>query len=267
MALSPTVLTARKTEPTRKFDPLGRLEQFYHAAKKAEWQVRDLSWDNLSPVPNAENERWNVLWSSVVQQQLQADIIAVEAAARLLVDVQEHEAKMYYSTMVQDEGRHCEAWKKLGGMLIDVEAHNPYLEEMGALFYDDDTLENRVIAFQVCFEGAAIYAFKQIADSTQNTILCEMATRLVRDDSIHHNSGVAYAHYLVGRATPSQKKEISKYIKQYAPLYIETTLWRPPARQWISRITKDKDQELLRRNQVLINRALQSLSIDPIFDI
>lgn len=267
MAIAPTLITARKTDNKRKFDPLGRLEQFYHAAKKAEWQIRDLSWENLEPVPHAENERWNVLWSSVVAQQLQADLIAVEAAAKLLVDVQENEAKMYYSTMVQDEGRHCEAWKKLNDMLVPVEAHNPYLAEMGELFFNSEEIEKRVLAFQVCFEGAAIYAFKQIADSTQNTILCEMATRLVRDDSIHHNSGVAYAHYLIEKASPAQRKDFGKYIQQYAPLYIESTLWRPPARQWISRITKDKDQELLRRNQVLMNRALISLGIAPIFDI
>ena len=53
------------------------------------------------------------LWRSVVTQQLQADELAVEMAAQLFSIAPDHEAKLYYTTMVQDESRHTEAWLKL----------------------------------------------------------------------------------------------------------------------------------------------------------
>lgn len=264
---SPAILTQRKTETTRRFDPLGRLEQFYFAAKKGEWTIKDLPWDNFDPVPRVESERWRLVWASVVAQQLQADIIAVEAATHLLVDVPEYEARMYYSTMVSDEARHCEAWTKLYNMLDPVDAHNPYLAEMGDIFREEECLENRVLAFQVCFEGAAIYAFKEISQAANQTILGEMASRLVRDDSIHHNSGVAYAQYLLSKCSPSKQKDLHRTLKRYAPLYIESTLWRPQARQWVARFTAQRDREMLRRNQVLINKAVVGLGLGPLFDI
>lgn len=263
----PHVITPRKTEVPRRLDPLGRLSQFYQAAKKGEWYVRDLPWDSLDPVPRAENERWRLLWSSIIQQQLQADLIAVEAASHLLVDVPEYEARMYYSTMVTDEARHCEAWTKLANMVEYVDGYNPYLAEMGDIFREEKGLENRVLAFQVCFEGAAIYAFKEISQAANHTILGDMASRLVRDDSIHHNSGVAYAHYLLQNVSDSHRKELYKTLKRYAPLYIESTLWRPKAREWVARFTAQRDKELLRRNQVLINKAVIGLGFAPIFDL
>ncbi|HCR52810.1 MAG TPA: hypothetical protein PLL64_09325 [Rhodothermales bacterium] len=263
----PEILTRRKTEQQRRSDPLGRLEQFYHAAKKGEWSIKDLPWENADPVPRVESERWRIVWASVVAQQLQADIIAVEAASNLLVDVTEFEARMYYSTMVSDEARHCEAWTKLAHMLDPVEAHNPYLAEMGDIFREEKGLENRVLAFQVCFEGAAIYAFKEISAAAHQTILGDMATRLIRDDSIHHNSGVAYAAYLLSKVSESQKKDLHKTLKRYAPLYVESTLWKPKARQWVARFTAQRDRELLHRNQVLINKAVLGLGLGPVFDI
>ena len=230
--LTPNLIVARKTTPPRRTDPLGRLEQFYHAAKKAEWSSKDLPWDKYDPVPRVEQERWRLVWASVVKQQLQADIIAVNLATKLLVQVEEREAQMYYGTMVQDEGRHCEVWSKLAGMMEDVECDNPYLREMGDLYADENGLEHLVVAFQACFEGAAIYAFKDISKAAHDSVLGAVATKLIKDDSIHHNSGVAYARYLLDRASPALKKDIHQRLKTHDSLYTANVMWRPKAREW-----------------------------------
>ena len=49
----------------------------------------------------------------MITQQLQADQFAVEMAAQLLSIAPDAEAKLYYTTMVQDEARHTEAWLRL----------------------------------------------------------------------------------------------------------------------------------------------------------
>jgi hypothetical protein len=246
---------------TNQLASLTKLKQFYHAAKKRTWEVKGLGWDDYPPVPRVESERWRLLWSSVVRQQLQADLIAVEASTQLLLAVPEHEARMYYSTMVQDEGKHVEGWTQLVHMLDDVDAENPYLRELGEMILDAKLIEQKVVGFQVVFEGAVIPAFKDIAVTAQKTVLGEMASRLVRDDSIHHHSGVAYAHYLLDNAPLSLRREITQTAQQYLPVYLESVRWRPPVRRWLDRFMKERDEINERQNREFIGRALNSLNI------
>src|SRR5438270_10412469 len=94
--------------------------RFYELAKHQEWQVRDVPWGEIPPVPEGKGSperqaRRRDVWRSVVMQQLQADVIACEMAAQLLNAAPDPEARLYYSTMVQDESRHTEAWLKLIG--------------------------------------------------------------------------------------------------------------------------------------------------------
>lgn len=247
-------------------DPLQRLNQFYRAARKGAWEISVLGWDERAPVPCAEQERWRLFWASVVQQQLQADRLAINAATQLLLDVPEHEATMYYSTMVQDEARHVECWTRLHHLLEPVDDEDPYLAEMGHMLLDGETLEERVVAFQVVFEGCAIQAFRDIADSAEATVLGEMARRLVRDDSIHHNSGVAYAEHLLATASPALKQHVAEVLRKYVPLYQEHLRWRPPVRRWLTRFMAERDAFTLTRNRLFINQAVVQLGLRAPFD-
>src|SRR5918994_6520345 len=92
--------------------------RFYELAKRQEWQVRSLPWGQLPPIPEGKGSperraRRNDMWRSVLTQQLQADMLACDMASQLLNIAPDIEAKLYYSTMVQDESRHTEAWLKL----------------------------------------------------------------------------------------------------------------------------------------------------------
>ena len=77
-------------------------------------------WNELPPIPEARGSaqkqaRRKDVWRSVITQQYQADILAVKMAAQLLNLAEHHEARLYYTTMAQDEARHVEAWLKLLG--------------------------------------------------------------------------------------------------------------------------------------------------------
>ena len=59
--------------------------RFYELAKRQEWQVRDLPWGEIPPIPEAragvspeKKERRQAVWRSVITQQLQADELAPE---------------------------------------------------------------------------------------------------------------------------------------------------------------------------------------------
>jgi len=74
--------------------------RFYLLAKHAEWQVKDVPWGQLAPVPEGKGSperqaRRRDIWRSVVMQQLQADIIACEMAAQLLNAAPDPEARLY----------------------------------------------------------------------------------------------------------------------------------------------------------------------------
>src|SRR3954470_15060593 len=96
---------APATEPAERPAYAGVL-RFYELAKKAEWQVRDLPWNEQPPIPAYQGSpqklaRRRDLRRSVIMQQLQADMFACEMAAQLLQAAPHPEARLYYSTMVQ----------------------------------------------------------------------------------------------------------------------------------------------------------------------
>src|SRR3954453_2988606 len=109
--------------------------RFYELAKHQEWQGKDVPWDDLPPIPEGEGSpqrqaRRRDIWRSVVMQQLQADVFACEMASQLLNASPHPEAKLYYSTMVQDESPPTEAWLKLIGQIGGEGERDPHLDRL-----------------------------------------------------------------------------------------------------------------------------------------
>src|SRR6266404_6890321 len=76
--------------------------RYYELAKRAEWQIRDMPWGDIPPIPEYKGTpqklaRRRDLWRSVIMQQLQADMFAVEMAAQLLSLAPHVEARLYYT--------------------------------------------------------------------------------------------------------------------------------------------------------------------------
>src|ERR1041385_4750506 len=144
---------------------LGGVYRYYELAKRAEWQVRDLPWGEVPPIPEYQGSpqklaRRRDLWRSVVTQQLQADELAVEMSTQLFAIAPDRDAKLYYTTMVQDESRHTEAGLKLihgGGGRGE---RDPYLDQLAHMTLDADTLEEKVFLMQVFYERLIIPRFR-----------------------------------------------------------------------------------------------------------
>ena len=118
-------------------------------------------------------------------------------ATQLFAIAPDHEAKLYYTTMVQDEARHTEAWLKLiheaGGMA----ERDPYLDDLARMTLDADTIEEKVFLMQVFYERLIIPRFRMIARSSRGTVLEDLCNRLAIDDGIHHGAGMAYERVLL----------------------------------------------------------------------
>jgi 1,2-phenylacetyl-CoA epoxidase catalytic subunit len=241
--------------------------RYYELAKKAEWQVRDLPWNELPPVPEYKGSEQKLarrqdLWRSVITQQLQADELAVEMATQLFSMAPDPEAKLYYTTMVQDESRHTEAWLRLIEDAGGRAESDPYLDQLARMQLGADTIEEKVFLMQVFYERLIIPRFRLIARSSKETVLEDLCNRLTVDDGIHHGSGMAYAKVLLTDAPTKTKRRLIEAANRMLPIFVQHALWRPKAREFIGSLMRDTDERRLREDLEQGVRLAQSLGLD-----
>ena len=241
--------------------------RYYKLAKKAEWQVRDLPWGELPPIPEYTGApkklaRRRDMWRSVITQQLQADELAVQMSAQLFSLAPDPEAKLYYTTMVQDEARHTEAWLKLIDEAGGRGERDPYLDQLVELTLNAETLEEKVFQIQVFFERLIIPRFTMIARNSPGTVLEDLCNRLKVDDGIHHRSGVEYERVLLSNASKKTKTRLVEAGNRLIPIFIQHALWRPKAREVIGRLMYDADVRMLRQDIEHGVRLAKSFGLD-----
>jgi len=118
------------------------------------------------------------------------------------------EAKLYYSTMVQDESRHTEAWLKLVTEAGGTAERDPHLDKLAHTTLEADTLEEKVFLMQVFYERLIISRFRLIARSARGTVLEELCGRLATDDGIHHGAGMAYERVLLQNLSKKMNQKL-----------------------------------------------------------
>src|SRR5438034_4811359 len=150
-------------------------------------------------------------------------------SSQLLNIAPDPEAKLYYSTMVQDESRHTEAWLKLIAEVGDTAERDPHLDKLAHMTLEADTLEEKVFLMQVFYERLIIPRFRLIARSSRGTVLEDLCNRLTVDDGIHHGSGMAYARVLLEDASARTKRRVVESSKRMLPIFAQHALWRPKA--------------------------------------
>src|SRR5919106_5259535 len=239
----PTATAEREETGAERRDGVLR---YYRLAKHHEWQVRDLPWEEKSPIPETRGSdekraRRQGVWRSVVTQQLQADSLAVEMAAQLLELAPHHEAKLYYSTMAQDEARHVEAWLRLAEAAGGTSERDPYLDQLAHFQLNLDSLEEKVFLMQVFFERFIIPRFRLIARSSRGTVLEDLCNRLTIDDGIHHSAGLAYERVLLESASKKTKAKLIEIANEMLPVFVDHALWRPQERAWIGGLMHSRD--------------------------
>ena len=265
----PTDIQQPVQDGSRREERYEGVLRYYQLAKKKEWQTRDLPWGETPPIPEGREslsaerkERRRDLWRSVITQQLQADQFAVEMASQLLSIAPEPEAKLYYTTIVQDEARHTEAWLRLAGEAGGTAEHDPHLDRLARMFLDLDTLEEKVFLMQVFFERLIIPRFRLIARAAPGTVLEDLCNRLTIDDGIHHGAGMAYEKILLENAGKKTKRRLIDVANQMMPIFVEHALWRPRERAFIGDAMRTRDLENLREDLNQGIRLAKSLGLD-----
>jgi hypothetical protein len=241
--------------------------RYYELAKRAEWQVRDLPWGEVPPIPEYTGSPQKIarrtdIWRSVITQQLQADELAVEMATQLFAIAPDPEAKLYYTTMVQDEARHTEAWLKLVAEAGGMAERDPYLDQLARHVLDADSIEEKVFLMQVFYERLIIPRFRMIARAARGTVLEDLCNRLTVDDGIHHRSGVAYERILLSGADERTKRKLVEGANRLLPVFVQHALWRPKAREVIARLMRETDIRMLHEDIEHGVRLAESFGLD-----
>ena len=241
--------------------------RFYELAKRQEWQVRDLPWGELPPIPEgkgspAAEARRKDMWRSVLTQQLQADMLACDMASQLLNIAPDPEAKLYYSTMVQDESRHTEAWLKLVAEAGGTAERDPHLDKLAHMTLEADTLEEKVFLMQVFYERLIISRFRLIARASRGTVLEDICNRLATDDGIHHGAGMAYEKVLLQNADKKTNQKLVDAANRLLPKFAAHALWRPKERACIGGTMASRDVARLREDIEIGVRLAESLGLD-----
>ena len=241
--------------------------RFYELAKRQEWQVCDLPWRDLPPIPEGKGSpqrraRRNDMWRSVLTQQLQADMLACDMSSQLLNIAPDPEAKLYYSTMVQDESRHTEAWLKLVAEVGGTAERDPHLDKLAHMTLEADTLEEKVFLMQVFYERLIIPRFRMIARSSRGTVLEDLCNRLAIDDGIHHGAGMAYERVLLEGAGRRVQSTLIEAANRMLPLFAKHALWRPKAREFIGALMRETDIRMLKEDLEHGVRLAKSLGVD-----
>ena len=248
-------------------DTTAEMQRFYTLAKRQAWKVEQLSWGELPPVPEGKGSdekraRRKAIWCSVVTQQLQADTLASLLSAQLLAAAPDLPGRLYYSTMVQDEGRHAEAWLKLANEVGGVSEPDPYLIRLGELTLNADTLEEKIWLFQVVFEGLVIDRLRQIAEGAPGTVLAELCNRITVDDGIHHGAGVVYEQRLLERTSSRTKQAISRISQETGPLYVQHLMWRPHERSWASNAMRSRDLAMIKNYMAQVQKLAMKVGLE-----
>src|SRR3989440_1439410 len=248
-------------------DAFAGVLRFYELAKRQEWQVRDLPWGELPPIPEGKGSperqaRRNDMWRSALTQQLQADMLACDMASQLLNIAPDHEAKLYYSTMLQDESRHTEAWLKLVAEAGGTAERDPHLDNLAHMTLEADSIEEKVFLMQVFYERLIISRFRLIARSARGTVLEDLCNRLATDDGIHHGAGMAYEKVLLRDLSKKMKQKLVDAAKRLLPEFAAHALWRPRERAWIGRAMESRDAERLKEDLEIGVRLAESLGLD-----
>ena len=254
-------------QPTGDRSSFAGVLRFYELAKKQEWQVRDLPWNDLPPIPEGKGSpqrqaRRRDMWRSVLTQQLQADMLACDMSSQLLNVAPDPEAKLYYSTMVQDESRHTEAWLKLIDQVGGIAERDPYLDELAHMTLEADSLEEKVFQMQVFYERLIISRFRLIARASRGTVLEDLCNRLATDDGIHHGAGMAYEKALLENADKKTKRKLVDAANRLLPIFVEHALWRPKERAFIGDAMRSRDIERLHEDLEIGVRLAESLGLD-----
>lgn len=210
------------------------LEKLYRAGVEAQWDSRTaLDWattvdphdperelflDSASPLAELpayrrltrreqESQR-QALLSWLLSQFLHGEQGALFAACQVTQSVGWFDGKLYGSTQVVDEGRHCEVFHRyLAEKLEKRYDVNDNLYVILDALMTDGRWDIKFLGMQILVEGLALGAFGTLRQSTKEPLLQELLRLVMLDEGRHVHFGVVALKDLYTKELPRRELE------------------------------------------------------------
>lgn len=190
------------------------LRDLYARAKGAQWDgAKDLPWEtDVDPegprFPDEMVPIWGTpLWEGMgprerarlktevtawmLSQFLHGEQGALLASSQLVGAVRTADAKFYAASQVMDEARHVEVYDRyLREKMGTVYPVTPSLKSLLDVILTDGRWDMKYLGMQVMVEGLALAAFGFMREATDEPLIKELTTMVIRDEARHVAFGV-----------------------------------------------------------------------------
>ena len=146
-------------------------------------------WEKLTGKERRRLRHEALTWQ--LCQFLHGEQGALLATAQIVDSVPWYEAKQYGATQVMDEARHVEVYRRFVQEKLEHEYPvNPQLKSLLDQILTDSRWDMKFLGMQIIVEGLALAAFGTIRDTANNTLLRDLTTAVIEDESRHVAFGV-----------------------------------------------------------------------------
>jgi len=146
-------------------------------------------WQRLSAKEIERLRHEQITWQ--LCQFLHGEQGALLATAQIVDSVPWYEAKQYGATQVMDEARHVEVYRRFVQEKLENEYPvNAQLKALLDQILTDSRWDMKFLGMQIIVEGLALAAFGTMRDTASNTLLRDLTTAVIEDESRHVAFGV-----------------------------------------------------------------------------
>ncbi len=177
-------------------------------------------WQGLSPETRWEASRRTAAF--MLSNFLHGEQGALMVAAQLVNAVPHTDGKFYAATQTLDEARHVEVFAAFIRKLDEVVPIAPGLKKLldGVLAAEDWL--RKAVGMQIVTEGLALYAFRDMRNTTQEPLLKQLLTYVSRDEARHTGYGIKYLSAVLPTLSDEEKADLEDFAFESARLLVDS---------------------------------------------
>jgi len=190
---------------------LARISSLATKATARAWSARDVAWSQPLVLPDGIRP---VVYVDLVSQLYHAELVALDALARMHAELTEPEARAFLATQIADEERHAQVYRA-------------YLERVGDLRPIDPGLATSfdaarawtgpawalVVALNVMMEHEALHQQHKRIATLPCPLFKEINQRIAADESRHAGFGVLYLEHALPRVPAGEKADVIAWLR------------------------------------------------------
>jgi rubrerythrin len=177
-------------------------------------------WQSLSPETRWEASRRTAAF--MLSNFLHGEQGALMVAGQLVNAVPHTDGKFYAATQTMDEARHVEVFAAYIRKLDEVVPIAPGLKKLLDGVLSAENWLRKAVGMQIVTEGLALYAFRDMRNTTEEPLLKQLLTYVSRDEARHTGYGVKYLSAVMPTLSDEEKADLEDFAFESARLLLDS---------------------------------------------